>query len=51
MIAASSGIMSDIPASGRWGGTPAQPVRDWMKGEAALRRLARGRNKRGEDEA
>jgi UDP-3-O-[3-hydroxymyristoyl] glucosamine N-acyltransferase len=42
MVAAQSGVMSDIPAGAKWGGCPAQPVRDWMKGEARLRRLARG---------
>jgi UDP-3-O-[3-hydroxymyristoyl] glucosamine N-acyltransferase len=47
MIAARSGIMSDIPPGGRWGGAPAQPVRDWLKGEAALRRLARGGDREG----
>jgi UDP-3-O-[3-hydroxymyristoyl] glucosamine N-acyltransferase len=51
MLAAGSGVMSDIPAGARWGGHPAQPARDWMKAEATLRRLARGRGKRGEDEA
>jgi UDP-3-O-[3-hydroxymyristoyl] glucosamine N-acyltransferase len=51
MLAAGSGVMSDIPAGARWGGHPAQPARDWMKAEAILRRLARGRGKSGEDEA
>jgi UDP-3-O-[3-hydroxymyristoyl] glucosamine N-acyltransferase len=48
MIGAQSGIMNDIPAGAKWGGTPAQPARDWLKGVAALRRIARG-DGRGED--
>jgi len=42
ILAAQSGYMTDVPAGARWGGYPAQPVRDWLKGVAALRRLARG---------
>jgi UDP-3-O-[3-hydroxymyristoyl] glucosamine N-acyltransferase len=42
VLGAQSGFMSDVPAGGRWGGSPAQPARDWMKGVAALRRLVRG---------
>jgi UDP-3-O-[3-hydroxymyristoyl] glucosamine N-acyltransferase len=40
-IAASSGVAWDIPAGRKYGGTPAEPARDWMKGVSALRRLAR----------
>jgi len=40
-IAASAGVAWDIPAGKKYGGTPAEPVRDWMKGVSALRRLAR----------
>jgi UDP-3-O-[3-hydroxymyristoyl] glucosamine N-acyltransferase len=43
VIGAQSGVMSDVPAGARWGGTPAQPGRDWFRGVAAVRRLARGR--------
>jgi UDP-3-O-[3-hydroxymyristoyl] glucosamine N-acyltransferase len=41
MIAAGSGVMSNIPSGEKWGGAPAQPARDWLKANAALRRLAR----------
>jgi UDP-3-O-[3-hydroxymyristoyl] glucosamine N-acyltransferase len=41
MIAAGSGVMSNIPPGEKWGGAPAQPARDWLKANAALRRLAR----------
>ncbi len=49
MLAAQSGLRSDVPAGARWGGTPAQPARDWMKGVVLLRRLVRGGGK-GEGE-
>jgi len=41
VLGAQSGVMADVPAGARWIGSPAQPVRDFMKGVAALRRLAR----------
>ena len=41
MLGAQSGYMSDVPAGARWIGSPAQPVRDFMKGVAVLRRLVR----------
>jgi UDP-3-O-[3-hydroxymyristoyl] glucosamine N-acyltransferase len=41
MIAAGSGIMSNVPPGSKWGGSPALPARDWLKGQAVLRRLAR----------
>ena len=47
MIAAGSGVMSNIPAGEKWGGAPAQPARDWLKANAALRRLARRGEARG----
>jgi len=40
-IAAGSGLMHDIPAGGRWGGYPAQPAKEWMRANAALRRVSR----------
>jgi UDP-3-O-[3-hydroxymyristoyl] glucosamine N-acyltransferase len=50
MIAAGSGVMSNIPAGEKWGGAPAQPARDWLKANAALRRLARRGEARGGNE-
>jgi UDP-3-O-[3-hydroxymyristoyl] glucosamine N-acyltransferase len=41
MIGASSGVGTDIPAGARVVGTPAEPVRDFMRGVMALRRLRR----------
>lgn len=38
-IAASSGVMHDIPAGEYWGGTPATPARDQIRLLAATRKL------------
>ena len=40
-IAAQSGIMTDIPAGGRWGGSPARPMREWFRAHATLEKLAK----------
>lgn len=38
-LAAASGVIGDVPSGSRWGGFPAQPIRDWLRGMAALKRL------------
>ena len=48
-LGAQSGVMSDVPAGARWIGSPAQPVRDFMKGVAVLRRLARRQKPEGDN--
>ena len=50
MLGAQSGVMSDVPAGGRWIGSPAQPVREFMKSVALLRKLTRGAGKTEGDE-
>jgi UDP-3-O-[3-hydroxymyristoyl] glucosamine N-acyltransferase len=40
-IAARSGVMHDVPAQARWGGSPAQSIRDWHRTTVALKHLAR----------
>jgi UDP-3-O-[3-hydroxymyristoyl] glucosamine N-acyltransferase len=40
-LAGGSGVISDVPAGERWGGYPAEPGRDWMRGVWQLRRLIR----------
>ena len=40
-LAATSATNSDIPPGGRWGGSPARPVAEWLREVAALRRLGR----------
>jgi UDP-3-O-[3-hydroxymyristoyl] glucosamine N-acyltransferase len=39
-IAAQSGVMNNVPAKERWGGTPARPIRKWLRAQALLDRLA-----------
>jgi UDP-3-O-[3-hydroxymyristoyl] glucosamine N-acyltransferase len=48
MLGAKAGLMSDVPAGGKWLGSPAEPVRDFMKGVAVVRRLARRGGKQGD---
>lgn len=40
-IAAQSGVMRDVRPGEEVGGSPAKPVRDWLKGVAAVERLTR----------
>ena len=40
-IGAQAGLMTDVPAGQRWGGSPAQPLREHHRGVATLRKLAR----------
>jgi len=40
-IAAQSGVMRDVKPGEEVGGSPAKPVRDWLRGVAALERLTR----------
>jgi UDP-3-O-[3-hydroxymyristoyl] glucosamine N-acyltransferase len=49
-LGAQAGVMHDVPPGERWLGSPAQPMRDFMKGIATLRRLAGGDNRKGEPE-
>lgn len=41
VIAGGSGVATDVPAGERWGGLPASPARDWMRGFVLLRRMVR----------
>jgi len=47
-IAASSAVKDDVPAGGRYGGTPARPIKEWYRAEIALQRLARGERSSGD---
>lgn len=40
-IAAKSGVMRNVPAGARYGGSPARPLRRYLRGEALLDRMAR----------
>ncbi|HUI97758.1 MAG TPA: UDP-3-O-(3-hydroxymyristoyl)glucosamine N-acyltransferase [Xanthobacteraceae bacterium] len=41
-LGARSGVITDVPAGVQWGGFPARPVREWLKAEAMIGRMARG---------
>jgi UDP-3-O-[3-hydroxymyristoyl] glucosamine N-acyltransferase len=42
-IAAAAGVMTDVPAGERWGGAPAQPMKEMMRQIALLRAMGRAR--------
>ena len=42
-IAGGSGVMSHVPAGEAWGGTPARPVKQWLREHAWVSRMARRR--------
>ena len=44
-IAAQSGIMRDVPAGGKIGGSPAKPMREWMREIATLERMSKQKGK------
>jgi len=39
-VAAKSGVMRDVPPGGRYGGSPARPIRQFLRGEAWLERFS-----------
>jgi len=43
-IAAAAGVMKDVPAGEVWGGSPARPLRRWMRETAWLARMAHARS-------
>jgi UDP-3-O-[3-hydroxymyristoyl] glucosamine N-acyltransferase len=50
MLGAQSAYMSDVPAGGRWFGTPAMPAREFMRSFTMLRKRGRSRGKSDGDE-
>jgi UDP-3-O-[3-hydroxymyristoyl] glucosamine N-acyltransferase len=40
-IAADAGVMTDVPARGKWGGSPARPMRHFFREYHTLKKLAR----------
>src|SRR5690606_6743913 len=48
-IAARSGLTRDVPARAKWAGFPAQPMREWLRETALVRKLTRGGSKSKED--
>lgn len=47
-LAAKAGVMTDVPEGGRWGGAPAQPLREFFRLQVALQRLI-GKKKHSAD--
>lgn len=45
-ISAQSGVISDVPGGAHFGGSPARPLRQWLRGVATLDRLARAKPRR-----
>jgi UDP-3-O-[3-hydroxymyristoyl] glucosamine N-acyltransferase len=45
-LAGGSGVMEDVPAGARWGGTPAQPIKGWLRESLYLRNVTRGKHGR-----
>lgn len=39
-VGAAAGVMKDIPAGQTWGGSPARPIRQWLRETAWLARMA-----------
>jgi UDP-3-O-[3-hydroxymyristoyl] glucosamine N-acyltransferase len=48
-IAAKSGVICDVPPGEQWGGYPARPRLEWLRGQAQLRRIA-SRNRKPEED-
>jgi len=48
-LAAGSGLMHDVPAGERWGGSPAQPIKGWLREVSLLRGMVR--NKTGKKDS
>ena len=44
-IGATSNVATDVPAGARWGGTPAKPMREWMREIAVVNQLALRKDK------
>lgn len=48
-IAAGSGLMHNVPPGEKWGGSPAMPIWEYMRGVAQLRRIGKERTGRARD--
>lgn len=49
-LAAASGVMHDVPAGERWGGAPAQPMRDFFREVNTIRNLVRSKTRKVGDD-
>ncbi|MGV6871101.1 UDP-3-O-(3-hydroxymyristoyl)glucosamine N-acyltransferase [Pseudochelatococcus sp. B33] len=50
-LAARSAAAEDVPPGARWAGTPARPIREWLKEVAWLKTMIAGRGARGRNPA
>lgn len=48
-LAATSGVHGEVPPGARWGGSPAKPVKQWMREMFMLERLAKRGGENGTD--
>jgi UDP-3-O-[3-hydroxymyristoyl] glucosamine N-acyltransferase len=44
MIAASSNVATDVPPGVKWGGSPAKPMRQWLREIMLVKRMAQAKN-------
>jgi len=44
MIAASSNVATDVPPGAKWGGSPAKPMRQWLREIMMVKRMALAKN-------
>lgn len=51
VLAASSSVGANVPDGARWGGTPARPIKEWLREVSVLRRLTRRSQDRQERRA
>lgn len=49
-IAASSNVATDVPPGSRWGGSPAKPMRHWLREIKMVERMARQKDSAAADE-
>lgn len=49
-IAASSNVATDVPPGSRWGGSPAKPMRQWLREIKAVERMSRHKDDAAADE-
>jgi UDP-3-O-[3-hydroxymyristoyl] glucosamine N-acyltransferase len=49
-VGAQGGVLKDIPAGEVWSGTPARPLKQWLREQAAVSRLTKARATKGRGE-
>jgi UDP-3-O-[3-hydroxymyristoyl] glucosamine N-acyltransferase len=49
-VGAQGGVLKDVPAGEVWSGTPARPLKQWLREQAAVSRLTKARAAKGRGE-